>query len=281
MVRSARYTAPHERLFGRTYGLDVRLWENDKLKAPIRTDIMATFDTFCIRHKFARHETWAKIVFFGSEASTWTSKDLRGNSDFDLSIGIEYDNLRASNPKFKPFSDLEIADAFTQLMHAELNNQQKTFSGVEGVFDQTWFANLLGWDIAQIRPYAAYDVVTEEWIVKPPDLPDWSMKSFPEGPGMAEEIRGIIEMAEGILKMPEPYRTQNGSSLWEYVHSNRSNAFGPQGEGWFDVRNAQEKGLDQLGLMQPLFECHQRAKEHPESLDAPTDWSNSPTPYHG
>jgi GNAT superfamily N-acetyltransferase len=276
MVRSARYTAPHERLFGRTYGLDVRLWENDKLKASIRADIMTTFDAFCIRHKFARHERWAKIVFFGSEASTWTSKDLRGNSDFDLSIGLEYNVLREANPQFKPFSDLEIADAFTQLMHAELNNPQKTFPEVEGVFDQTWFANLLGWDIAQIRPYAAYDVVAEEWIVKPPDLPDWSMKSFPEGPGAAEEVRGIIEMAEGILAMPEPYRTQNGSALWEFVHSNRSDAFGSQGEGWFDMRNVVEKALDQKGLMQALFLCHQRAAEDPHSLDAPVGWSNDP-----
>lgn len=145
-----------------------------------------------------------------------------------------------------------------------------------GPFDQTWFANVEGYHIERIKPYAAYDVGAAEWIVKPPELPDWSMKSFPEGPGMAEEVRGIIEMAEGILKMPEPYRTQNGSALWEFVHSNRSDAFGPNGEGWYDPRNVVEKGLDQKGLMQPLFECHQRAKEHPESLAAPADWSNSP-----
>jgi hypothetical protein len=95
---------------------------------------------------------------------------------------------------------------------------------------------------------------------------------------MAEEIKGIVEAAEGILAMPEPYRTQNGAAFWEFVHANRSDAFGPQGEGWWDPRNVIEKALDQKGLMQKLFECHQRAAEDPASLSAPADWSNSPTP---
>jgi hypothetical protein len=272
----ARYTAPRERLFGRTYGLDTRIWEDARLKEPVRTDIMASFDAFCTRHGYVGHETWAKVVFFGSEASTWTSKTLHGNNDFDLSIGIHYMRFRESNPSFLGATDDQIATGLTQQMHAELNDPQKRFPGIEGVWDETWFANLLGWDIRLIRPYAAWDVVTETWIVRPPDLPDWSMASFPEGQGLADEVHGIILMAEGILKMPEPYRTQNGSALWEFVHSNRSDAFGPQGEGWWDARNAVEKALDQKGLMQELFLCHQRAAEHPESLAAPADWSNSP-----
>lgn len=274
--REARYTAPRERLFGRTYGLDTRIWEDERLKEPVRTDIMASFDAFCARHGYVGHETWAKVVFFGSQASTWTSKTLRGNNDFDLSIGLHYPHFRENNPSFRNTADDQIATELTQQMHAELNDPQKRFPGIEGVWDQTWFCNLLGWSIEKIRPYAAWDVVTETWIVRPPDLPDWSMASFPEGQGLADEVHGIILMAEGILKMPEPYRTQNGSALWEFVHRNRSDAFGPQGEGWWDARNAVEKALSQKGLMQELFLCHQRATEHPESLAAPADWSNSP-----
>lgn len=145
-----------------------------------------------------------------------------------------------------------------------------------GPFSHTWYANLQGWDIALIRPYAAYDVVADEWIVKPPHLEDWSLKDFPEGPGMAEAVRGIVELAEGYLAMPEPHRTQNGAALWEFVHSNRSDAFGPNGEGWWDVRNVIEKALDQKGLMQQLWQCHDRAEKDPESLASPSDWSNTP-----
>lgn len=276
-AKRAGYTPPAERLFGRTYGLDKRLWDGERLKEPVRADILATFDAFCARHGLVGHEAWAKVVFFGSEASEWTSADLTGNDDFDLSVGVQYRIFRDRNRSFSGLSDAEIADRLTRLMHAELNDPHKRFpGGVEGTFDQTWFCNLLGWDIAEIRPYAAWDVAAQEWIVRPPSLPDWSMKDFPEGPGAAQEVKGIVEMAEGILAMPEPYRTQNGAALWEFVHSNRSDAFGPNGEGWFDMRNVVEKAIDQKGLLQPLWECHRRAQEHPESLAAPADWSNSP-----
>lgn len=143
-------------------------------------------------------------------------------------------------------------------------------------FDLTWFANEQGWDIRQIRPYAAYDVVRARWIVTPPDLPQWSIDQFPEGHGLTREVQGIVEMARGILAMPEPYRTQNGDALWHFVHDNRSNAFGPRGEGWYDARNVIEKGLDQKGLMQQLYACHDRADHEPGATDAPAGWSNDP-----
>jgi GNAT superfamily N-acetyltransferase len=276
--KQGRYTAPHERLFGPTYGLDTRLWDGEQLKLAVRASIVRQFTEFCERHGYRDWPHWARIVFFGSEASEWTSPDRHGNNDFDISIGIQYFSFRLHNHADLYTSDANIAARFTQEMHAELNDPEHTFPGIEGVYDQTWFANLHGWDIAEMRPYAAYEVVTDQWLVRPPHLPDWSMADFPEGPGMAEEIKGIVEAAEGILAMPEPYRTQNGAAFWEFVHVNRSDAFGPQGEGWWDPRNVIEKALDQKGLMQKLFECHQRAAEDPASLSAPADWSNSPTP---
>jgi hypothetical protein len=274
--RLGRYTAPHERLFGPTFGLDARLWESDKLRPAVREDVVSRFDAFCHEHGYEGWHRWAKIVFFGSEASEWTSKALVGNGDFDLSIGIHYPALRATVPGFEGMSDEIIAAGLTQEMHERINDPQHRFPGVPGVFDMTWYANLQGWDIARIRPYAAYDVVADEWIVRPPHLPDWSMTDFPEGEGLTEEVHGIVLMAEGILKMPEPYRTQNGAALWEFVHSNRSDAFGESGEGWWDARNVVEKALDQKGLMQKLWECHDRAQQAPESLASPSDWSNTP-----
>lgn len=276
--RTARYTAPTQRLFGPTYGLDTRLWDGEQLKLSVRASIVRQFTEFCDRHGYRDWPHWARIVFFGSEASEWTAPDRHGNNDFDLSIGIHYFSFRLHNTGDLYTSDADIAARFTQEMHAELNDPEHTFPGVEGVYDQTWFANLQGWDIAEMRPYAAYEVVTDQWLVRPPHLPGWSMADFPEGPGMAKEVKGIVEAAEGILAMPEPYRTQNGAAFWEFVHTNRSDAFGPNGEGWWDPRNVIEKALDQKGLMQKLFDCHRRATEDPGSLASPADWSNSPAP---
>lgn len=279
--RQGAAVLPRQRLFGPTYGLDHRLFDGEKLRPEIRKAIILRFDEFCHTHHYREWDRWAKIVFFGSEASTWTSPTLEGNDDFDLSIGIEYTRFRAACPEYFTYSDEQIATGLTELMHAELNDPNTYFeladgSGV-GPMDETWFANLLGWDITQIRPYAAYDVVRNEWIVKPPQLPEWDISKFPEGHGLTREIQGVVEMARGVLSMPEPYRTQNGDALWHYVHDNRSNAFGPQGEGWYDARNVVEKALDQKRLMQELYACHDRADHTEHSLDAPTGWSNDPS----
>jgi GNAT superfamily N-acetyltransferase len=278
---TGRAKLPGERLFGPTYGLDHRLFDGEKLRPEIRLAIIQKWADFCERHHLSLWHVWSKIVFFGSEASTWTSPTLEGNDDFDLSIGINYDVFRHNVESWNDLSDEEIATRMTEQMHVELNDPNTYFDMADGSrvgpMDETWFANLLGWDITQIRPYAAYDVVRAEWIVKPPSLPHWDITQFPEGHGLVKEIEGLIEMARGILAMPEPYRTQQGSALWDFIHINRSRAFGAQGEGWWDAFNVLEKAADQKGLMQKLFECHRRATEDPHTLDAPQHWSNDPT----
>ena len=132
------------------------------------------------------------------------------------------------------------------------------------------------WDIRDIRPYAAYDVTANTWAVKPPHLPDWDISKFPEGKGLSQEIQGVIDMAKGILRMPEPYRTQQGAQFWHYIHDTRSRAFGPQGEGWYDPSNVLEKALDQAGLLQKLWALMDRARVDPATLNAPAEWSNNP-----
>lgn len=468
---------PHERLFGPTYGLDHRLFAGEQLRPEIRKSVLAKFGRFCDRHGWLHWHSWAKVVFFGSEASTWTSAMLEGNNDFDLSVGLHYQRFRMIAPSFTHVEDEVIAHEITELLHVELNDDHVWFavpsliwhqdensiskrsssgmsrtdsqlrqsqserghasrrfaghsnlvgwseadrrqdvqesldprsrltaetvesgwssrliessrdpeelnaqiadelisrtgtsnidmgyprrsmrpsfrpreeaarsvdgmtsdlsstmttsavqgsevaesafeefsalgairrSGISesnilgphsiiwagglppsvslpngwqwvGPFSQTWYANTLGYTIAKMRPYAALDVLTNHWIVRPPHLSNWNIHRFPQGEGLVTEMRGVAEMAQGILAMSEPYRTQQGSQLWEYIHSNRSRAFGDQGEGWWDANNTMEKFLDQLGLMQPLWELHQRASTNPHTLDAPKHWSNDPT----
>lgn len=214
----------------------------------------------------------------------WTSETLEGNGDFDILVGIDAEAFRSAHPQEADLDDVEIAHQVTGELQAELNNPAYHPAIAPGQraadsYDLTWYVNPASYDIRDIRPYAAYDVTADTWAVRPPQLPDWDITRFPEGPGLVREISGVLEMARGILAMPEPYRTQNGDALWHYVHDTRSQAFGPQGEGWWDARNAVEKALDQGGLLQPLWECMDRARHDPHALDAPTGWSNTPRPW--
>jgi hypothetical protein len=275
---------PKERLFGRTYGLDHRLFdEQHNLRPDVRKYILETLNSFWQPTYGINWDQWARVYFAGSEASEWTSETLEGNNDFDILIGVDYDAFRRNGSrKFDAHkTDLQITDQLNEGLRNGLNprtaNAMIMVDGqLTGPWDNTWYVNPHSYDIRDIRPYAAYDVTNNRWAVKPPHLPEWSTKAFPEGKGLEREIRGILDMAKGILAMPEPYRTQNGRALWEFVHSNRSDAFGPQGEGWYDPRNVIEKALDQAGLMQQLWALMDNSRRDPRLLDAPAGWSNDP-----
>jgi hypothetical protein len=272
---------PTQRIFGPTYGLDHRLFLGEHLRPEIRDDILNTFEEFCERHGYTNPDSWSRLVFFGSEASNWTSANDEGNGDFDLSLGIEYAKFRLHNSSWADESDEGIASAFTELMHAELNDPAKYFDTAEGrmgPFDQTWFCNPLGYRIEQIKPYAAYDVSAKVWIVKPPTLQHWSIEDFPQGHPLVTEIHAVAAEVRAVLKMPEPYRSQQGDRLWHYIHDGRSQAFSDQGEGWYDTANVLEKACDQLGLWEPLVQLHFAAHADPHLLDAPAGWSNDPAP---
>lgn len=141
-----------------------------------------------------------------------------------------------------------------------------------GPFDQTWFANLQGYNIEKIRPYAAWDVVAEKWIVSPPHLPHWSINDLPEE--VRKVLRATDTLARDVLKLPEPERTQQGAALFDAWHSDRSRAFGPNGEGWWDIANLREKWLDQAGLWAQIVDCKHRFNQGLGAADP--SWSNDP-----
>lgn len=145
-----------------------------------------------------------------------------------------------------------------------------------GPFDQTFYCNPDSYDIREIKPYAAYDVTADAWAVKPPHLPSWSIEDFPQGHSLVQECQGYAAVTRAILRMPEPYRAQQADALWRHLHGDRSRAFGPNGEGWYDSGNVIEKFMDQLGLWEPLAEAHFEVVANPAKLQAPTTWSNDP-----
>jgi GNAT superfamily N-acetyltransferase len=274
---AARFT-PTKRVFTHTDGLDHRLFdEHGKLRPDVRGYIMRTMTSHFAGH-YPEWSQWVRIYFAGSEASEWTSSTLEGNNDFDILLGIDYDRYREVTGSTEP--DQQITDR----LNAELHADPATWgSGVmidvddvpTGPWDRTTYINANSWDIRKIKPYAAYDVGANRWVVKPPHLPHWSVEDLPKP--VVRTLRAADDYARAVLKLPEPTRTQQGAALFEAWHTDRSRAFSERGEGWFDIANLREKWLDQHGLWAELVNCAHRAKE---GLDlAPADWSNTPPGY--
>ena len=270
---------PHSRLFGPTYGLDKRLFAGDRLKPDVRQYVLTTLGDFWSPMYGTDWNAWSIVYFSGSEASEWTGPDLVGNNDFDVLIGVNYDAFREMNPDHAAESDQDITDMFNDQFRAGLDKQTDqvmiTIEGrPEGPFSNTWYVNPNSYDIVAIKPYAAYDVTNDKWAVHPPHLPDWSINSFP--PGVIDECRAAADLVKAILSLPEPMRTQQAYAYWQYMHGDRSRAFGPSGEGWYDPANVIEKWLDQTGLLKELINQIHGVSKDPSLGYAPTDWSNTP-----
>jgi hypothetical protein len=276
-----RRAEPDQRLFGKTFGLDHRLFDGEHLKPDVRTYILETLGEFWKGQHGVNWDEWARVYFAGSEASEWTSESLEGNGDFDVLIGVDYDAFRANACKCHPAgTDEEITAQLNEgLRHLDEKTSHAMIlidGKLEGPFDNTWYVNQDSWDIRAIRPYAAYNVTDDVWAVKPPHLESWDISQFPEGHALVQEAHAVASYVRAVLALPEPYRSQQGVALWEHLHGDRSRAFGPQGEGWFDPGNVLEKYLDQLGLWEKLVKVRMNAREHPEVLNSPTNWSNDP-----
>lgn len=273
--------APTKRLFGRTYGLDHRLFDGDQLRPDVTSYVLGTLDGFLRPLYGAGWQRWMRVYLAGSEASEWTSETLEGNNDFDILVGVHYDRARADVRVFRGASDQEITDALNRQFREHLIPRTDpvmiTINGQQtGPWSNTWYCNPGSWNIVDIKPYAAYDITNHEWAVRPPHLPDWGIERFPEGHALVEMGEAYEKLIAAIFDLPEPIRTQYGNALWTFLHSDRARAFGPQGEGWWDPGNVMEKWLDQKGVWADLWAIHHRADEDPSTLLAPANWSNDP-----
>lgn len=274
MSKISRFT-PNKRVFSHTDGMDHRLFEADgHLRPDARAYILDSVDNWWTPMYGPSWKDWSIVYFAGSEASEWTSTNLEGNSDFDVLIGVDYKKARKDVPIFAHMNNQQITDLLNNGFKLGLNNSN-TYINLDGIktgpWDRTTYVNPDSYDIRKIKPYAAYDVSSDRWVVKPPHLPHWSVDDLPKP--VVRELRAVEAYVKAVLKLPEPMKTQQGAALFEHLHSDRSRAFSNNGEGWYDPANLIEKWLDQSGLWAQLVQC---AHNWNNGMgEAPSNWDNS------
>jgi hypothetical protein len=257
--RESRHTAvftPTERIFGPTYGLDHRLFTaGEELKPEVRQGLLERLQGVLEPVLGEDWDAVTRVYLAGSEASRWTSPELQGNNDLDVLLGVAYSYARQEAPALAGMTDAEIDRHLNGILQTRFNDEHwhPPFDP-GGDYHLTGYVNHAALDIRVIKPYAAYDLTNDEWAVKPPDLPDWSPEQFPQGPAVFQEARGLISQVRAILRLPEPFKTQEASRLWDYIHEGRKQDFTETGLGWQGTGNVLEKALDQAhgGLVEKL-----------------------------
>ena len=159
--------------------------------------------------------------------------------DLDVLVGLDLPAAQGHNA----FEGMDAAQAATALNAAfrACFNDPEWHAPFGGIWGLTAYCNPGSWDIRAIKPYAAWDVSDSQWAVKPPHLPEHSLKDF--DPATVAHARAVLAEARAILRMPEPLRSREARDLWEHLHAHRCLAFSGTGEGWTDPGNVDEKWL--------------------------------------
>ena len=231
---------PTERLFAPTKDhLDETLFdEQERMRPEVRKEILKVTDHFFDTHGYTGHERWARVFLAGSQASYWG-----GNHDFDLLIGINYPIFRQVHPELDHLSDAEVDRHFNEQLRDDFNMDgwRPLFDPHGEPWDRTGYVNHASFNIADIKPYAAYNVTDDVWAVRPIKEPEGHEFVTTEW----YYFEGVAAQILAAMKLQEPARTQTLTHIWDWVHGDRSRAFGPNGTGAFDRSNALEKYLSQ------------------------------------
>lgn len=267
--------------------LDPALFDGDQLRPDVADLIITTYLGF-VGQRLSGAREWSRLWLAGSAISYQWAAD-RGNGDLDVMVGIDPIALRRANPDLEALSDRELSDWLNSWMRTELwpRTAQTTINGKP--FEVTYFWNpgvgSAPGDVTAIRPYAAIDLHTRQWVVRPVHVPDDPRRAYPQAwwraiDGEAATARSIIARynnararlahlapgSPGAVNASAELRlaAQQAAALYDDIHTGRRAAFGPDGHGYADWHNFRWQAHKLLGTVQALAEIARTARQADE-----------------
>jgi hypothetical protein len=235
----------------------------------VRTFITKTIFGAFKDYGLASARRWLHVWVAGSGASyQW------GNGDLDILVGADYGRLVKYNTDYAGVDPEAAAAAVNKWLKANVwkMTNQVNFGG--SVYEATfyWDANI-GTTIQQIEPYAAYDVMSNQWVVRPPQLPHNPAALFdPSWYQMADRDRNMAtellsrfrsanrKLGNAVQGTPKYVNAgaevsiagAQAKALFDDIHTGRQAAFAEQGHGYRDVHNFRWQRAKALGTVKDL-----------------------------
>ena len=199
----------------------------------------------------------------------------------DCLVGVDYVQFRKANPEFIGLSDTEISHEINVGFRTELQPLTADWNG----FELTFYVNPGATDIRSIHPYAAYNLTYDEWTVYPdptaaaPVRNDWEQVISADKAASSQAytryqaaLQDLQVSTNGASRRNAETRLQSalqqGSALFDEIHSNRTMAFSSTGEGYSDFHNYRWQAGKREGTIQRLRELREHAKSIQESTTA-------------
>lgn len=248
--------------------LDPHLFEGEHLRPDVRNWVLHTLYAFWTP-RYHSPQRWSRVWIAGSGISyQWAA--ARGNGDLDVLIGVDWDQFFQSNPGYAGFSESDMAEMVNAEFHQSLwpSTANQNLNGQ--VYEVTFYVNPNSTDIRNIHPYAAYDLTSDVWTVRPPTGGDFlhPQAFYEEAQREAETAQEIIGRynhavnAAGASQPGSPghlnasnaaaLAASQAGALYDNIHLGRKQAFGPQGAGYGDYYNFRWQYHKQQGTAQAL-----------------------------
>ena len=262
---SGYFSAPADHLDPNLFGRDERVHRQ------VRVLILSTLYSYW-RSRWSEPQAWSTVYLAGSGASYQWSADRSDGSepgDLDILIDVDWTQFYAhQSGEIKYLPPLQVADVMDTELKAALWPKTAELHIGRGVYEATFYVNPD--PITSIRPYAAYNLSEDRWLVHPDPNPQ-----HPQGPedygatqadhDRADEIVTRYNSAVELLhrhpvNSPEwvnaraeiHWASERAGELFSEIHGARSTAFSPEGEGYSDNANFRWQAAKQNGTIDNL-----------------------------
>lgn len=260
--------------------LDPRLFSGATLSPVVREAILVLLKNH-LELGYNEPLAWIKVFLAGSGVSfNW--KAHRAPADLDCLVSVDYVQFRQSNQEYKGWSDREIAAELNQGFRNELQPRTGDFM-VD--FELTFYVNPNS-NITELKPYAAYSVLDNTWVVPPTSLEaptdqEWVSATERDKVKAVEIVKRYSTALDQIKSAANDamrinaeaalaVAVQQGAAMFEDIHSSRSNAFSPSGAGYADFANYRWQAGKQSGVVPALKKMHSMSKEASERFSKET-----------
>ncbi len=242
--------------------LDPKLFSGNILNGWVRNGLLQLLFGF-LKEEYQYPESWTNVWIAGSAVSyQWSA--AREPGDLDVLIGVDYITFRKLHSDYSGLSDVEISRMLNEDFRNHLQPDTENWNG----FEVTFYVNPGATDIKRINPYAAYDLVRNEWTVEPskegaPHNKVWD-EFAKRDLTMATDIVARYSKAIGKLNAAQNDAARRnaetamhnalmqGNALFEDIHSARKFAFKPEGEGYKDFNNYRWQAGKKYGTVAAL-----------------------------
>jgi hypothetical protein len=253
--------------------LDPAMFEGEHLKPEVCETIVRSIENWLYRRDVHGSGDWLHLWITGSSISYQWNAD-RGSGDLDVMVGVNFTRFVEDNPAFDGWSVQDLSSWLNERMFNELWPSMAGIKFGGKPFEITYYFNtVVSDDIKVIKPYAAYDLLDDKWVVKPPSLPDnpglmYDQTWYDAADSDTDAAKDIVSKYTSALNdmeasapgTPDWHNAgaklhtslAHAAEMYHGIHTGRKEAFSEQGTGYSDWHNFRYQRAKSSGALDAL-----------------------------